>query len=51
MPDVALPPPTETVTVREAEWAADAAVTVTVVAPSASLTVDGFADRATCGPV
>ena len=51
MPDLAVPlRPTDTATVREVEWAAEAAVTVTVVAPSASLTVDGFADSVTCGP-
>ena len=51
MPDVAVPlPPTDTVTVRATEWADEAAVTVTVVAPSASLTFVGFTDSVTCGP-
>ena len=44
-------PPTDTATVRAAEWAVEVAVTVTVVAPSASLSFDGFADSVTCGPL
>ena len=42
-------PTTATATLRDAEWAFDDAVIVTVVGPSASLTVDGFTERTTCG--
>ena len=51
MPEVAPPPPTETVTVRSSGnvtlLSANAAVTVTVVAPASSPTEDGFTDRFT----